>query len=326
MKARVPERAKTTEFSLIVIFVAGFVALAVTSDGVLLSQRSLRGFLTFLAIPILIGLAQMVVLSVGQLNLAVGGMGGAASAFMAIMLADRGWPVWLALVAGFAAATLMGMLNGALVVGTRLNGFIITLGTLTALIGVQHQFVRSFTVDAYSPALKTFGRQNIAGVPYIFLIALATAALVSFFYKRTVLGRELLATGGNPQAARLSGISNARSVFIAHTLSGALIGVAALVTIASLPGINRSIGGDWLLPSFASPIIGGVVMGGGNIAVFGTVMAAGVVRLVDLARAQYSLDPSVVNFTVGAVVLSTVALSEWRRRRTERQRIAVGED
>jgi ribose transport system permease protein len=109
-------------------------------------------------------------------------------------------------------------------------------------------------------------------------------------------------------------------VFLAHTISGALIGVAAIVTITSLGGINRSIGGDWLLASFAAPIIAGVLMSGGVVAIYGTVMAAGVMRLVDIARAQYSLDPSVVNFTIGTVVLSTVALSEWRRRRAEIKR------
>ncbi len=320
MNEHLMERIKTTEFSLCMIFITGFTLLAVTSGGILLTRQSLQGFLTFLAIPILIGLSQMVVLSVGQLNLAVGGMGGAATAMMAVVLADRGWPVWGALLLGFLAAAAMGAINGALVVATRLNGFIITLGTLTTLIGVQHQFVRSFTIDNYSPALKNFGRQAILGVPYIFLIALATAAALAWFYRRTVLGRQLLATGGNPEAARLSGISNNRSIFVAHVLSGVLIGVAAMVTIASLPGINRSIGGDWLLPSFASPIIGGVVMSGGNVAVFGTVMAAGVIRLVDIARAQYSLHPSLVSFTIGVVVLSTVALSEWRRRRDDAQR------
>ena len=102
-------------------------------------------------------------------------------------------------------------------------------------------------------------------------------------------------------------------------MSGLLIGVASVITISSLPGINRSIGGDWLLASFAAPIIGGVLMSGGTIAIYGTVIAAGVVRLVDIARAQYSLDPSIVSLSVGVVTLSTVALSEWRRRRTERQ-------
>lgn len=319
MNGRLLDRIKTTEFSLSVIFVAGFTLLAVTSGGTLLTRQSLQGFLTFLAIPILIGLAQMIVLSVGQLNLAVGGMGGAASAMMAVVLANQGWSVWSALLLGFFAATAMGAINGALVVATRLNGFIITLGTLTTLIGVQYQLVQSFTINDYSPALRNFGRQAIFGVPYIFLIALATAAVLAWFYRRTVLGRQLLATGGNPEAARLSGISNTRSIFVAHMLSGVLIGAAAVITIASLPGINRSIGGDWLLPSFASPIIGGVAMSGGNVAVLGTVMAAGVIRLVDIARAQYSLHPSLVSFTIGVVVLSTVALSEWRRRRDDAQ-------
>jgi ribose transport system permease protein len=73
-----------------------------------------------------------------------------------------------------------------------------------------------------------------------------------------------------------------------------------------------------LLASFAAPIIGGVLMSGGTIAIYGTVIAAAVVRLVDIARAQYSLDPSIVSLSIGVVTLSTVALSEWRRRRTER--------
>jgi ribose transport system permease protein len=154
----------------------------------------------------------------------------------------------------------------------------------------------------------------------MFMIAVATALILAWFYRTNVMARGILATGANPLAARLSGVSNNRSVFLAHTISGALIGVAAIVTITSLGGINRSIGGDWLLASFAAPIIAGVLMSGGVVAIYGTVMAAGVMRLVDIARAQYSLDPSVVNFTIGTVVLSTVALSEWRRRRAEIKR------
>jgi len=283
-------RNRMTEVSLTAIFVLGFLALVVTSNGVFLSRASLQGFLTYLAVPITIGLAQMVVLSIGQMNLAVGTMGGVTCAIMAVLMADHNVPIWLAIPIGLLSATLMGAINGALVVLTQLNGFIITLGTYTILLGF----------------------------PYILVIAIMTAVLLSLFFSRTIMGRRILATGGNPLAARLSGVSNNRSVFLAHTLSGLLIGVAAVITIASLPGINRSIGGDWLLASFAAPIIGGVLMSGGTIAIYGTVIAAGVVRLVDIARAQYSLDPSIVSLSVGVVTLSTVALSEWRRRRTER--------
>jgi len=310
---------RMTEASLSVIFVIGFLALVLTSNGVFLSRASLQGFLTYLAVPITIGLAQMVVLCIGQMNLAVGTMGGVSCAIMAVLMADHNLPIWLAIIIGLFSATAMGAINGALVVLTQLNGFIITLGTYTILLGFQYRLVKTFTIDKYPSSLPEFGRRNFLGFPYILVISLLTAVLLSLFFSRTIMGRRVLATGGNPLAARLSGVSNNRSVFIAHTLSGLLIGVASVITIASLPGINRSIGGDWLLASFAAPIIGGVLMSGGTIAIYGTVIAAGVVRLVDIARAQYSLDPSIVSLSVGVVTLSTVALSEWRRRRTERQ-------
>ena len=310
---------RMTEASLSVIFVIGFLALVLTSNGVFLSRASLQGFLTYLAVPITIGLAQMVVLCIGQMNLAVGTMGGVSCAIMAVLMADHNLPIWLAIIIGLFSATAMGAINGALVVLTQLNGFIITLGTYTILLGFQYRLVKTFTIDKYPSSLPEFGKRNFLGFPYILIVSLLTAVLLSLFFSRTIMGRRVLATGGNPLAARLSGVSNNRSVFIAHTLSGLLIGVASVITIASLPGINRSIGGDWLLASFAAPIIGGVLMSGGTIAIYGTVIAAGVVRLVDIARAQYSLDPSIVSLSVGVVTLSTVALSEWRRRRTERQ-------
>jgi ribose transport system permease protein len=186
--------------------------------------------------------------------------------------------------------------------------------------GLQYALVRSFTINAYPESVMAFGNISFFNVPTVFMIAVATALILAWFYRTNVMARGILATGANLLAARLSGVSNNRSVFLAHTISGALIGVAAIVTITSLGGINRSIGGDWLLASFAAPIIAGVLMSGGVVAIYGTVMAAGVMRLVDIARAQYSLDPSVVNFTIGTVVLSTVALSEWRRRRAEIKR------
>lgn len=319
MKLPVFFKNRMTEASLSVIFVIGFLALVLTSNGVFLSRASLQGFLTYLAVPITIGLAQMVVLCIGQMNLAVGTMGGVSCAIMAVLMADHNLPIWLAIIIGLFSATAMGAINGALVVLTQLNGFIITLGTYTILLGFQYRLVKTFTIDKYPSSLPEFGRRNFIGLPYILVISLLTAVLLSLFFSRTIVGRRVLATGGNPLAARLSGVSNNRSVFIAHTLSGLLIGVASVITIASLPGINRSIGGDWLLASFAAPIIGGVLMSGGTIAIYGTVIAAGVVRLVDIARAQYSLDPSIVSLSVGVVTLSTVALSEWRRRRTERQ-------
>jgi len=133
----------------------------------------------------------------------------------------------------------------------------------------------------------------------------------------------MLAYGGNASAAQLYGISEARVLVGAHTLSGALIGVAAVVSVASLSGINRSIGGDWLLASFAAPIIGGVALTGGSVAVLGTVLAAVLVRLIDTAKAVFRLDPNWVPFIVGAVVLGAVLISTLRARIETRRRMGT---
>jgi ribose transport system permease protein len=306
---------KGTDATLIVISVVGYLALTIYSRGDFLSSNSIRTFLTFLAVPVLIGLAQMVALCVGQLNLAVGALGGFLACLMAVLMVDNGLPMPLVLVIGLVCGAVIGAVTGLIIVGTRINGFIVTLATMTILMGGQYKLVGTRTVDGYSESLKSFGEATVGPIPVIFILALLVAGALAWFYRRTVEGRKLLASGGNPVAARLSGISNDRSVVIAHSLSGLVIGVAAVISVASLPGVNASVGGDWLLPSFAAPIIGGVPLVGGGVAVLGTVLAAFIIRLVDSARALLSLDPSVVNFVIGAVVLGTVITANVRANR-----------
>lgn len=311
---------RSTEATLVVIAAAGYVGLAITSHGQFLGGNSVRTFFQFLAVPVLIGLAQMVALSVGQLNLAVGAIGGFVACSMGVLMVDAHVPTPLAVLAGLALSAVVGAVTGIIVVVTRINGFIVTLATMTIFTGAQYRVVGTRTVDGYSPTLQRFGQMTVLDIPVIFLVALAAAALLALFLRRAVAGRYMLASGGNPLAARLSGISNERQIVLAHTLSGLVVGVAAVVTLASLPGVNKSIGGDWLLPSFAAPIIGGVALTGGSAAVLGTVLAAFIVRLVDTARAQFSLDPSWVNFVIGAVVLGTVVATRLRQNRGEARR------
>jgi ribose transport system permease protein len=186
-------------------------------------------------------------------------------------MADHGVPAPLAILAAVVVGTLIGAVNGALVVATRINGFIVTLATMTILLGFQYRVAGTRTIDAGSAGLRRFGSTSVWNVPVIFLLALAVAAALAFFLRRAVAGRRLLASGGNPLAAQLSGISNNRSLILAHTISGLIIGIAAAVTLASAPGVNKSIGGDWMLPSFAAPIIGGAALAGGSVSVLGAV-------------------------------------------------------
>lgn len=301
-----------TERVLAALAVLAFVVLAATTNGNILEAGTLRAVFQYLAVPIVIGLAQMVVLAVGQMNLSVGVLTGLTAMVSAGLMVDGGWSPWLALPAGLVVGGLVGVLNGVLVVATRINGFIVTLATMTIIAGVRYGVNGTGTYQGYSEGLVRFGRASLLGLPTVFIAAIVVAGLVWMYFARTVSGRTLLASGGNPLAARLSGISNDRSVVVAHALSGLLAGVAGVLIVALSGNVNASVGDDLLLPSFAAPIIGGVALTGGVVSVLGTCLAAFIVRLVDVAQAQYNINPRWVDLVVGAVVLGAVLLSQKR--------------
>jgi ribose transport system permease protein len=309
-----------TDFTLIVIAVVGFVVLASTTGGNLLTGPTLKAVFQYLAVPILVGLAQMAVLAVGQMNLSVGVVTGFTAMVAAWLMVRVGLPAPVAVIAAVLLGGAIGLANGLLVVLTRINGFIVTLATMTVIDGLRYGVNGTGTFQNYSSGLVSLGQASLVGVPSVFILALVVAGVVAVFFRRAVMGRQLLASGGNPLAARLSGISNDRAIIAAHVLSGLLAGVAGVVVVALSGSVNASIGDDLLLPSFAAPIIGGVALTGGVVAVLGTCLAAFIVRLVDVAQAQYSIDQSWVDLIVGGVVLGAVLVTQVRTGSEGRRR------
>lgn len=312
-RGRWHQMVRSTEFTLACLAVAGYVLLVATTRGAVASGDTLTAIFQFLAVPMVIGLSQMAVLSVGQMNLSSGVLTGLCAMVCAWLMAAAGLPAWLAVLGGMATGAVIGLLNGLLVVLTRINGFIVTLATMTIIDGLRYGIHGTATYQGYSPGLVSLGQRSLLGIPTVFLAAVLVAVVVALFFRHAMLGRKLLASGGNPLAARLSGVSNDRSVVVAHLISGLLAGVAGVIVVALSGSVNATIGDDLLLPSFAAPIIGGVALAGGVVSVLGTCLAALVIRLVDVAQAQYSVDPDWVDLIVGAVVLGAVLLTQLRR-------------
>jgi ribose transport system permease protein len=302
------------EFTLAAVAVTGFVALSFATQGNMLTAGTLGAFFRFLAVPMIIGLAQMVVLSIGQMNLSVGVLTGYCAMVSAWFMAEVGLPAPLAVLAGLLLGAAIGLANGLLVIFTRINAFIVTLATMTIIDGLRYGVNGPGTYQDYSLGLQQFGQAALLGLPVTFIAAAGVAGLVWFFFARTVPGRHMLASGGSPFAARLSGVSNDRSILLAHTISGLLAGVAAVLTLAQSGSVNATIGDDLLLPSFAAPIIGGVALAGGVVSMLGTCLAAFIVRLIDVTQAQFGINRRWVDLIVGAVVLGTVLTGALRQK------------
>jgi ribose transport system permease protein len=246
------------------------------------------------------------------MNIAVGAIGGLVAIALGGMIEVYGWPLAAAIPVALAIGAMAGIINGLLIVRTSINAFIITLATGSAFTGINFGLTRSIPFYKMPPALTAFGDQHVGAIPFLLAAPLIVAALLGLFFARAAAGRRLLAFGGNPHAAELSGISRARVVVSAHGLSGLLAAVAAVLAVAQLGSAQPTIGADWLLLSFAAPIIGGAALTGGHISVLGAMFAVFLIGLIQNGMVLAKVDPYWVQFVLGALILAAVGLNRWR--------------
>ena len=233
-----------------------------------------------------IGLAQLCVLSIGHLNLAVGRM-----AAVSALVAGASYQYWgLTLVQGailgVLAGALLGAITGWIIVKSQVNAFIVTLAMDFALLGLVTFIYVTFTgataafttkpagMDYWrSKSLADFCLGPICGpkaLPMMLVPAIFCLILVSFMFSKTRLGRELLSTGSNLRAAKLSGIPVENRVMTAHIFSGTLAGIGGLMLAYTNGSFTAAIGSQVMLPSFLGPVLGGTLLAGGAVAVLGT--------------------------------------------------------
>lgn len=270
----------------------------------------------------MVALAQMVTLAVGQLNLAVGAMGGLVAIAFGGLMEAWGVPIPLAILAGLGIGVLTGFLNGILTVGTGINGFIITLATLSAYKGINLGITEAQPFSDIPDAVKAFGNASLGPVPYLLLVPAGVGVAAWVVMNRSLIGRYMLAAGGNPHAAELSGISPRRIVVMAHVLSGLLAAIGGMLAVARLQSAQPTIGDDWLIISFAAPILGGAVLGGGHVSVVGTLLGVAVISLINNGLVLMQIDPYWVQLLLGGLILAAVGINRWREVQSERARIA----
>ena len=288
-----------------------------------LTKYNLFVMLRILSTTAIVAMAQMIVIGIGQMNLAVGAIGGLVAILFGGMMEVYGIPAPLAAAIGLGVGVVSGLINGLLIAYTGINGFIITLATMSVYTGLNYGITESVPFYHMPKSLIQAYDTYIGPIPIIVFIPLLTAAAVALFLFRHPWGRYILAVGGNPAAAELSGISVKKSVLVAHTVSGALAALAGVVAVARLGTAEPTIGSDWLLASFAAPVIGGAVLSGGYVSVTGTVIAVVLIVLIENGLVLARTDPYYIQFCLGLLILAAVGFNRWRSIQSEKKSCAA---
>lgn len=309
------------------IVLTSWLIFAVFTEG-FTSQFNIYSVGRLVSILIVVGLSQMVVIGIAGMNLAVGAMGGVVAMFLGWLMEQWGipWPLAIVLAVGFGG--LLGAVNGILIVKTRISGFVITLGTAGVFSGAMYILTKVEAFRILPQGFLDFGQVKIFGfISPLVLMMLAVVVLLFIGYRSTTFGRQMLAVGANARAARVSGVPVERIVVLAHVLSGALAGLAGIMLVlrigSAIPSIGTAGGGDWLLPSFAAPAIGGTLLAGGSVSVVGTFFGGLLLGSIENGLTLLNTPGFWVQLSTGLVLLIAVILDRARTVAVERSRIGV---
>lgn len=314
-------------FGLLAIVLASWVVFAAFTEG-FVSDFNIFSVGRLVSIAVVVGFSQMVVIGIGQMNLSVGAIGGAVAMFLGWLLQSLGIPWPLAIVIAVLFGAALGALNGVVIVRTGINAFIVTLGTASVFSGAMFILTKVEAFRDLPPGFLEFGQTRLLGyISPLVVMMVAVLALLFLLYRGTTLGRQMLTTGANARAARVSGVPVGRIITLTHMLSGALAGLAGVMLVlrigSAIPSIGTAGGGDWLLPSFAAPAIGGTLLSGGVINVVGTFIGGLLLGTIENGLTLLDVPGFWVQLLTGLVLLIAVMLDRARTVAVQRSRQGV---
>jgi ribose transport system permease protein len=258
-----------------------------------------------------------IVVLAGGIDLSVGAVLGLSACIGATFI-HAGY-IALGVGAALAAGLACGFVNGALVTYVRIPAFIATYGMLWIAHGLAYAYMKADVVYGLPASFRQIGIGFFLGIPIPVWIGLAGVVLLHFLLHRTVLGRSVYAIGGNPQAARLSGMPVRRRVIAVYALSGLLSGLVALIVIARINSAEASLGEDLLLPAIAAVCLGGTSLFGGVGGIVGTAVGSLILALIVNGMNLLSIQTFWQNAVMGAIILLSVLADQLGGARLDRR-------
>jgi len=269
---------------------------------------------------VFIALGQAMVVLIGGMNLSLGAIGGLTVVILGHSIEIFGLAPWVAVVFGLTTGALCGAANGFIISRFRLNSFVVTLATSFIYQGFVNGISLGRPYSKIPAGFTVLGKGDVLGIPNMVFLMLAALAILFYVFRYTVIGRRLLATGGNIDAARLSGINTSRMIMLANVLSGLCASVAAILWVSRMGTAQPATGGDWLIVSFAVTVIGGTALSGGTISAFGFLFSGLLMALIRNGLIMLGVNVYFEATFLGLIILMAVMVEYFRMNMAARAR------
>lgn len=232
--------------------------------------------------------------------------------------------------AGLAISTLCGFINGTLL--TRLDlphPFVSTMGMKNVLLGVALVITGSKSIAFTNKGIDglmwigggsvgvvrdALGRVTFPGIPFSFILVIVVYIIFDIFLRKTALGRQIYCCGGNPEAARLSGIPSKNVLTFVYALSGFMAGMAGVISVGRLASANANAGLTYDNDAIAACIVGGASFTGGKGTIWGTMIGALLMAVIRNGLNLLGASNDIQYIVIGAVIILAVTLDVVRNK------------
>jgi ribose transport system permease protein len=289
------------------------------------SMRSLRTVAVQTSTIAVAALGMTVIIIAGGIDLSVGTTLALAATVLALGL-EQQWGVGLSIAACLATGCLAGLINGLLTSLLKVVPFIITLGTMTAYLGLGKMLAKETSVRPASDLVPKWLPSLVTPLPkplwlweplvpnfgWGVWLTLTLAILLAALLHLTVFGRHVFAIGSNPHAAQLCGIKVGRTKVLVYALAGLFTGTAGMYQFARISQGDPTSGLGLELKIIAAVVIGGGSLSGGRGSVVGTLTGAAIMLVIASGSTALGLHNPTQDIMIGVIIVAAVTLDQLR--------------
>jgi ribose transport system permease protein len=294
-----------------IFLLAVCVVMSVISPN-FLTWLNFRNVMNQSVFTMILAVGMTVVLIGGGIDLSVGAVVGLTAGVSAWLIKTADLPLVLALLSGLVVGTLLGLVNAAIILRLRIPDFIATLAMLGFASGILYVWTNGVPFIGYAgPQYMLIG--GLGRWFWWFTVPEAVAAVVimllAILVNLTRFGRHLRASGENAEVARLSGVNVERMKMTAYALSGFLAALVGVMLAGRLTTVQPNLGLGMELNALAAAIMGGTALSGGRGSIFGAVLGALTLTVIQNVINLLGVQPAWETFCVGWIIILVTMLS-----------------
>ena len=308
------------------LFLIALMALFAILEPRFMSQINLFNVMRQVSITGLLAVGMTFVILTAGIDLSVGSLvafaglvaaavakGGLENRFTVGEGVGYGWP--LAALAAIAVGLICGWLQGIAITRLKVPPFVVTLGGMSAFRGAALLFAAGGPISGFEPSFTWWGQGKIGPVPVPVIIFLVAAVIAHITLRYTRYGRQVYAVGGNPEAARLSGLNVDRIIASVYVIIGFFAGLGSFVLAARLNSAEAVAGTGYELTVIASVVIGGTSLFGGSGTIFGTVVGTLLIGVLLNGLVLMNVSSYIQQIIIGVIIVLAVAFDTFAKSR-----------